>query len=124
MAKTVVFPDEQFTTLSNMLQLIIVGGMGFNATGGAVPTKDDLRPVWETMIATVLGPMVIPPDVRFSKGDLLIAYKAGIMMMINRQFENNELTNVITGEMAKRLKDSLERDFNEWFAAVQHLLSK
>lgn len=46
----IAFPEDQLTTLTNMLQLIVVAGLEFHGTGNAVPTKTQLEPIWKTII--------------------------------------------------------------------------
>lgn len=52
---TVVFPQEQFTTLSNLLQLIVVAGLEFHGSGDAIPTKEQLSSVWRTIITATIS---------------------------------------------------------------------
>lgn len=53
---TITFPQEQFTTLSNLLQLMVVAGLRLHGTGNALPTIEELSAVWRTIItATISG---------------------------------------------------------------------
>lgn len=52
----VIFPEDQFHTLANLLQLICVAGLEFHGTGSALPTKEALAAVWKTMALTLFKP--------------------------------------------------------------------
>jgi hypothetical protein len=52
---TVTFPEAQFHTLGNLLQLICVAGLEFHGQGNAIPTKDALKEIWDTMLRAQFG---------------------------------------------------------------------
>lgn len=52
---TVSFPQDQFNTLANLLQLIVVAGLRFHGEGNAIPTVEDLKPIWRTLISARIG---------------------------------------------------------------------
>lgn len=53
--KTVSFPEDQFNTLCNMLQLMVVAGLRFDAIGSAIPTEDQVTDIWRTLTRAALG---------------------------------------------------------------------
>jgi len=46
---TVTFPQTEFNTISNLLQLICVAGLRLNGTGNAIPTDEQLHAVWRIL---------------------------------------------------------------------------
>lgn len=52
----VSFPEAQFHTLANLLQLICVAGLKMDGTGDAIPTNEQLHEVWNTMLGAVFNP--------------------------------------------------------------------
>lgn len=47
---TLTLGSEDFSKLANLLQLICVAGIGFDAVGSAVPTAEDLAPLWQNIV--------------------------------------------------------------------------
>lgn len=50
----VKFPENQFYCLAGLLQLLVVAGLELNGTGNAIPTKEELKEIWRTIIQTKL----------------------------------------------------------------------
>lgn len=59
----VTFQDKDFHTLTNMLQLIVVGGMRFHAEGSAVPTVEQLNPIWKLLVKSAFAAHEAPPNI-------------------------------------------------------------
>lgn len=49
----VTFPENQFNSLCSLLQLLVVAGLELNGTGSAIPTKEELKEIWRTMVQTM-----------------------------------------------------------------------
>lgn len=56
MGKEIVvkFPENQFNCLAGLLQLLVFAGLELNGTGNVIPTKEELKEIWRTMIQTRL----------------------------------------------------------------------
>ncbi len=48
----VKLPYNQFITLVNFFQLLVVAGLEVNGTGNAIPTKEELKEIWKTLLLT------------------------------------------------------------------------
>lgn len=55
----VELPKDQFYTLVNFLQLIVVAGLEVNGIGNAIPTKEQLSKVWKTLVSIGLDQRVM-----------------------------------------------------------------
>lgn len=50
----VKFPEHQLNCLAGLLQLLVFAGLELNGTGSAIPTKEELKEIWRTIIQTRL----------------------------------------------------------------------
>lgn len=71
MTKHIVeFNDSQIKILSNFLQLLVVAGLEVNGTGDAIPTKDQLKDVWQTIVKSMLSKSNMEVQTRSNAGEI------------------------------------------------------